>query len=126
MRLYYHRTSGGAEYLCSECIKGTEEGSFNSKYIVRIDGNIKKDAELNVKRQLEFYDNHGKTFDRYTVIINGHIYTMSNNPNMPNEACIYHGTQIDMKYLKENNVKIDWKELPEAVQKKIKELQLET
>jgi hypothetical protein len=49
MRLYYHKTDGGAEYLRSDAVKGTEEGSFNSKYIVRIDGNIRKDAELTVR-----------------------------------------------------------------------------
>jgi len=49
MKLYYHKTSGGAEYLCSKNVDGTEEGSFASDYIVRIDGDIKKDAELNVK-----------------------------------------------------------------------------
>ena len=48
MRLYYHKTDGGAEYLCSDCVEGTEEGSFNSKYIVRIDGDIEKDAELSI------------------------------------------------------------------------------
>ncbi len=49
MKLYYHKTDGGAEYLCSEAVEGTTEGSFNSKYIVRIDGNITKDAELLIK-----------------------------------------------------------------------------
>ena len=49
MKLYYHKTDGGAEYLCSEALEGTEEGSFNSKYVVKIDGNIEKDAELNIK-----------------------------------------------------------------------------
>lgn len=46
MKLYHHKTDGGAEYLCSECVSGTDEGSFKSKYIVRIDGDITKDAEL--------------------------------------------------------------------------------
>jgi hypothetical protein len=42
MKLYYHKTDGGAEYLTDN-----EEGGFeSSKYIVRIDGNIEKDAEL--------------------------------------------------------------------------------
>ena len=72
IRLYYHKTDGGAEYLtdtyllcdycdkcdaetpndgsenCNEC--GSEkhkEGIFkDAKYIVRIDGDITKDAEL--------------------------------------------------------------------------------
>ena len=53
MRLYYHQTSGGAEYLTDKyilCPNGRKEGTFkDAKYIVRIDGNIKKDAELIVK-----------------------------------------------------------------------------
>ena len=65
MRLYYHKTSGGAEYLMDTFIevtegehKGHREGVINNdtKYIVRIDGDITKDAELNVreaKTQLE-------------------------------------------------------------------------
>ena len=50
MKLYHHKTDGGAEYLCSEKLEGSEEGSFkNSKYIVRIDGDIEKDAELLIR-----------------------------------------------------------------------------
>lgn len=49
MKLYYHKTDGGAEYLCSERVKGTNEGNLNSKYIIRIDGNIKKDAEIFIR-----------------------------------------------------------------------------
>jgi hypothetical protein len=47
--LYYHKTDGGAEYLCSRHIEGSNEGDLNSQYVVRIDGNIKKDAELSIK-----------------------------------------------------------------------------
>lgn len=47
MRLYYHKTDGGAEYLCSRAVLGTTEGSLaDSKYIVRIDGDITNEAEL--------------------------------------------------------------------------------
>ena len=49
MKLYYHQTDGGAEYLCSNNVEGTDEGSFDSNYIVRIDGDITKDGELNIK-----------------------------------------------------------------------------
>jgi len=52
MRLYYHKTDGGAEYLCSNNVEGTEEGSFASAYIVRIDGDIEKDAELQINDEL--------------------------------------------------------------------------
>lgn len=51
MRLYYHKTDGGAEYLMDtfiECDNGHQEGVVNdkTKYLVRIDGDIEKDAEL--------------------------------------------------------------------------------
>ncbi len=54
MRLYYHKTSGGAEYLMDsyiECENGHREGCINAdtKYVVRIDGDITKDAELTVR-----------------------------------------------------------------------------
>lgn len=53
MKLYHHKTDGGAEYLCSEKIKNTKnEGSLESKYIIRIDGDIKQDAELFIKDKL--------------------------------------------------------------------------
>lgn len=50
--MYYHKTDVGAEYLCSNfilCANGHKEGIFDSQYIVRIDGDITKDAELIVK-----------------------------------------------------------------------------
>ena len=46
MKLYYHKTDGGAEYLCSNNVYGTTEGDLNSKYIVSTDGDIKNVAEL--------------------------------------------------------------------------------
>jgi len=54
MQLYYHKTSGGAEYLFDTYIEGDNghrEGAITdeTKYVVRIDGDITKDAELTVK-----------------------------------------------------------------------------
>ena len=53
MKLYYHKTDGGAEYLMDTFIpwehngKSGREGSFQgARYIVRIDGDITKDAEI--------------------------------------------------------------------------------
>lgn len=50
MRLYHHQTSGGAEYLTDAfilCPDGHKEGIFKgATIIVRIDGNIRKDAEI--------------------------------------------------------------------------------
>lgn len=40
------KTDGGAEYLCSNNVEGTDEGSFDSEYIIRIDGKIPEDIEL--------------------------------------------------------------------------------
>lgn len=54
MKLYYHKTDGGAEYLMDTFTvapDGSKEGVINdeTKYIVRIDGDITKDAELTIK-----------------------------------------------------------------------------
>lgn len=51
--LYHHMTSGGAEYLTDKfvlCPNGDKEGIFEgANFIVRIDGDITKDAELTVR-----------------------------------------------------------------------------
>ena len=75
IKLYYHKTDGGAEYLfdtfvqcdyCDKCKARTpedgsdkcnvcgedkhKEGVFEgAKYIIRIDGDIEKDAEMTVR-----------------------------------------------------------------------------
>lgn len=56
-KLYYHKTDGGAEYLMDTYIKWTyngksgKEGVINNKtkVVIRIDGDITKDAELIIK-----------------------------------------------------------------------------
>lgn len=37
MRLYHHQTDGGAEYLCTSPVPGTDEGDLHTT-IVRLDG----------------------------------------------------------------------------------------
>lgn len=57
IKLYYHKTSGGAEYLTDTFVKWRyhgkqgKEGTFTdqTKYVVRIDGDITKDAELSIR-----------------------------------------------------------------------------
>ena len=56
MKLYYHKTDGGAEYLFDtfiKCPKGHKEGAITlkTKYVVRIDGDIRKDAELTIREE---------------------------------------------------------------------------
>lgn len=56
IKLYFHKTDGGAKYLTDtfiECDGGHKEGTFNdhTKYVVRIDGDITKDCELTVKEE---------------------------------------------------------------------------
>lgn len=50
MKLYYHKTDGGAEYLTDKfivCPDGSKGGVFkDANFVVRIDGDITKDAEL--------------------------------------------------------------------------------
>ena len=53
MRLYHHKTSGGAEYLTDTfitCPNGEKEGIVkDANFVVRIDGDITKDAELMIR-----------------------------------------------------------------------------
>ena len=59
IKLYFHETSGGAKYLFDTFVtykhritgKKCKEGAItdSTKYVVRIDGDITKDAELTVK-----------------------------------------------------------------------------
>lgn len=55
-RLYYHKTDGGAEYLTDRWVRnpdGSKEGVFeNVRIIVRIDGDITKDAEITLADEL--------------------------------------------------------------------------
>lgn len=52
-KLYYHKTDGGAEYLTDRWTwnpDGSKEGVVkNARYIIRIDGDIRRDAELVAK-----------------------------------------------------------------------------
>ena len=54
IKLYHHKTDGGAEYLTDKyvkCLNGHKEGTFkDTKYIVKIDGDITKDVELTIKK----------------------------------------------------------------------------
>lgn len=72
--------------------------------------------------QVEVYDNGGKTFDRYTVIIDGDIYTMSITANMPNGVNMYLGNVLDPE-IRAINPKVDKKieltDLPKVVQEAI-------
>lgn len=43
MRLYYHKTDGGAEYYCVHPVEGTDEGDMRTA-ILRTDGG---ELELN-------------------------------------------------------------------------------
>ena len=55
--LYYHKTDGGAEYLTDRWTRnpnGSKEGVFNNaKIIVRIDGDITKDAKISLANDLK-------------------------------------------------------------------------
>jgi hypothetical protein len=52
MRLYHHKTDGGAEYLtdkCIDCPDESKEGVLEgATIIVRIDGDITRDAEISL------------------------------------------------------------------------------
>ena len=59
MKLYYHKTTGGAEYLTDTFVRWAHDGKSGkegtitnkTKYIVRIDGDITKDALLIIRQR---------------------------------------------------------------------------
>ena len=46
MKLYYHKTDGGAEYYCTQAVEGTDEGDMRTA-VLRTDGD---EIELNTYR----------------------------------------------------------------------------
>lgn len=73
MKLYYHKTDGGAEYLTDtyiECENGHKEGHItdDTKYMVRIDGDITKDAEIEIREDEDLnLKNYYKIKDVYRI-----------------------------------------------------------
>ena len=49
MKLYYHKTDGGAEYYCLNHIEGCDEGDMTTM-VLRTDGN---EFEMNTRRLAE-------------------------------------------------------------------------
>ena len=51
MKLYYHKTDGGAEYYCLKPVEGTDEGDLYSA-VLRTDGD---EIELLTKNLLAYH-----------------------------------------------------------------------
>lgn len=70
---------------------------------------------------IKVYEYQNKTVDRFTVIINGQIYIMSDNANMPNGVNIYMGPEVheNGKFNPEAFEKPIVHELPEGLLKAI-------
>jgi len=80
------------------------------------------DSDAEILRKVTVYDNGGITADRYTIVFpTGDIYLMSRDADRPNGVCMYAG---DNPAIPDKNVdkKVDVKDLPEGVKKKIKYL----
>ncbi len=48
-------------------------------------------------KSLKIYDNGGKTIDRYTVILDGAVFTMSDDPLSPQGFNQYWGRKEELK-----------------------------
>lgn len=49
MKLYYHKTDGGAEYYCMSPVEGTDEGDVKT-WVLRTDGG---EIEINTRPLIE-------------------------------------------------------------------------
>ena len=72
---------------------------------------------------IRIYDNDGETFDRYTVIIDNNVFTMSHNAQSPQGFNQYVGTigkDLILDHVIDNKPLILFSELPAEVQGAIK------
>jgi len=67
---------------------------------------------------LKIYDNGGKTIDRYTVILDGAVFTMSYDPLSPQGVNQYLGREVDCKNQKWGK-EIKFSQVNNAVQQAI-------
>ena len=69
---------------------------------------------------IEIYDNGGKTADRYTVVIDGSVYTMSENAMQPNGVNMYAGEVSEGSWLFNGAEEIiSFDQLPDEVKRAI-------
>ncbi len=90
MQLYHHKTDGGAEYLTDTyilCDNGHKEGNMNSdtQYLIRIDGDITKDAELTVRDVPVTISEIIQELNTIKQGIESDNYTMDNIDNLINK-----------------------------------------
>ncbi|MCK9458800.1 MAG: hypothetical protein M0R80_04110 [Proteobacteria bacterium] len=77
--------------------------------------------------KIKVYDNDGKTFDRYTVIINYDVYFMSPHADKANHVCSYDCNLLALAdrfgYIKEiekNNIKLN--KIPKSLKYQIRNI----
>jgi hypothetical protein len=68
--------------------------------------------------KIKIFDNFGQTFDRYTVLIDDDLYTMSYNALAPNGMNQYMGKVANF-YEPEGEEEIAFSDLPKYVKKAI-------
>lgn len=67
---------------------------------------------------LECYDNEGKTFDRFTIVIDTSVYTMSHNALSPQGVNMY-CCEVAKVIITDNDKKIEFTDLPAEVQQAV-------
>ena len=70
---------------------------------------------------MELFDNGGRTFDRYTVILGEDVYTMSEHPLSPDGVNLYGGEIGDTN--EDRGARVVFDDLPAEVQEAIRQRQ---
>lgn len=115
-----------ADRIKEEANKKSEAKLTESKLAISSDSIGKKFSESKKVKTYDVvvYDNHGKTADKYTVLIRGKkgwdIYTMSENPTAPNGVNQYSHTEHNYEP-SEEETRIPLDKLPSEVLKAIKD-----
>ena len=75
------------------------------------------------KKDIKVFDNQGRTFDRYTVVIGKNVFTMSKNTTSPqgfNQYAGELGKDINLDILQKGEL-VKYLSLPKDVQKAIQD-----
>ena len=109
---------GGIEYKYIRDVRKPEDTGVLGEAKIGVNEKDYDSETANIK----VYDNDGKTFDRYTVVIDGSVYSMSHNATSPQGVDQYAGELKDLSGIKgKDDKEVPYDSLPKSVKDAIRD-----
>lgn len=89
--------SENGDYLCRQANIYCDKLAIGAGCSSNLNTMRMSKMKMRKKSAVKVYDNNGETIDCYTVVINGHVYTMSANPLSPQGVNQYCGEETKFK-----------------------------